>query len=427
MKHGKILAAALAVAAPAMLLFCGCGKESAAGPGKSKKPPLVAVQPAAKGPIAQELQVVGDVAATNTVTIQATVEGPIAYCPWREGDRIDEAGRKLIGIDRPLYRQETVAGQAALAVAEAKLADLKAGARPEEVAQARETVTQLEECSVFARNDLERVQKLAESGSVPGEEVGKARVSSVKCQTELVSAKERLAMLQAGPTETQIAIQEALVQEAAAKLAVANAKLAECTIPAPFAGTVTKVHVRPGDLATVRTPLLEMMETSSLVVRFAVPESQAWLIKQGADVSIRFDAYPGRQFAGRVVRTYPELDDSSRTRTVEASLVEAIDLLPGMFARTAVTIRRVEDACIVSDKAILSMPNGDAVVFIADGGRAVLRKVELGIEDGSKVQVLGGVQHGENVIIAGNETLKNGMEIRVKGGKAGPAAQREGI
>jgi len=427
MKHRKILASsAVLAAAAAVLLLSGCGKEKDAVSGPAKKPPLVSTEFATEGPIAQKLSIVGEVAANNTVAVRAAVEGPIAYCPWREGDRVEEAGQKLIEIDRPLYREEVAAAAAALEVVEAKLADMKAGARPEEVAQAREAVRPLEESAAFARNDLQRVQKLADSGAVAGEDVEKARVSAVKCQADLASAKQRLLILESGLTKTEIAVQQAVVDETAARLAVARARLQECTINAPFAGTITAVHVRPGDFATARTLLVEMMDDDSLVVRFAVPESVAWLVKQGADVSIRFDAYPGREFAGRIVRTYPELDSSSRTRTVEAALNESIDLLPGMFARVSVTLRRADDACIVSDNAILSMPNGDTVVFVADGGKAVMRKVELGIEAGSSVQVLSGVEQGENVIVAGNETLRNGMEIRVKGGNAAPAGQREG-
>ncbi len=381
-----------------------------------KKAPLVRTVAAEKARLAESLEATGEVVATRAVTIQATVEGPIAFCPWREGDRVEisaDGPTKLIEIDRQLYRAEVQAAQAALAVAKAKLADLTADARPEEVAQAKEDVKKLEECARFARSDLDRVQKLVESGSVPGEMVEKARVAFVTCQTQLVSAKQKLAILTAGPTKTEIAVQQAAVDEARARLAVVSAKLAECTIPVPFAGVVTKVYVQPGDLATVRAPLLKMFDPASLVVRFAVPESQSTQVAPGAAVSIRLDAYPNRSFEGSISRVYPELDPKTRTRTVEAKLASGPDdLVPGMFARVDVAVREVPDAVVVPDSALLTMANGQTVVFVLVDGKAVLRKVRLGIERDRKVQVTEGVEPGELVIVAGNEGLKDGAAVR---------------
>ena len=408
----------IGVAACVSLVFSGCSDDQAGG-GKAKKPPLVQVQPVRRKTISVGLQATGEVVATKAVTIQATVEGPIAFCPWREGDRVEKSAdgpAKLIEIERPLYRAEAQAAQATLDVAEAKLADLTAEARPEEITQAKENVKKLEECSRFARSDLERIQKLVESGSVPGETVDKARVAFVTCQTQLVSAKQKLAILTAGPTKTEIAVQQAAVDEAKARLAIASAKLAECTISVPFTGDVTKVHVQPGDLATVRAPLLEMFDPASLVVRFAVPESQSTQIAPGAAASIRLDAYPNRSFEGIISRVYPELDPKTRTRTVEAKLASAPDdLVPGMFARTDVAVREAPNATVVPDSAVLTMANGEKVVFVFIDGKAVMRKVRLGIERDREVQVIEGVEPGEMVIVAGNEGLKNGATVRTPG------------
>ncbi|MBN2294520.1 MAG: hypothetical protein JXM70_18975, partial [Pirellulales bacterium] len=228
----------------------GCKDNKA--PGKSKNSTRVEAVAAEKTHLVEILETTGDVVATNTVTLEATVEGPISFCPWREGDHIEHAGQKLIEIDRPLYRQEVVAADAALGVAKAELADLKAGARPEEIAEASESVRHFEDCTDFAKADLDRIKSLVESGSLPAEAAEKARVDYVKCHTQLGAAKERLSMLEAGPTETEIAVAQAAVEETIAKCALAQAKLDECLLTAPFPGIITEVYVRPGDLATPR-------------------------------------------------------------------------------------------------------------------------------------------------------------------------------
>ena len=397
----------------------GCG-ESNESDGKAKKPPLVKVQPARLAEISERLENTGEVVATNAVTVRATMEGPIGYCPWREGDRIEKPGQKLVEINRPLYREEVKAAEASLAVAKAKLADLKAGARPEEIAQAKESVKQLDECTGFAKADLERIQSLVKSGSLPGEAVEKARVTYIKCQTQLVAAKERLGMLEIGPTKTEIAVQEAMVKEAAAKRAVSKAKLDECMMPAPFAGVVTAVYVRPGDMAVVKAPLLDMMDTSSLVVRFALPESRSSTIRQGAEATIILDALPGRKFGAKVVRVYPELDRNTRTRTVEAKVTEPAGLVPGMFARVSVAARTVKEAVIVPDAAILTLPDRTKVAFVVADGKASMRTVKAGIEQGQRVQIVEGIRPGELVVVAGNQNLKDGAQVQLS--KAAPTA-----
>jgi len=413
----------VAIVPVGLLLVGGCRKQEA-GTEASKKPPLVKVVPAKAETLTRWLEMTGDVVATNAVTIRATAEGPLSFCPWREGDTV-ETGGTLIQIDRPVYREEVRAAEAALRVAEARLADLKAGARPEEIAQAAEAVKQLEECTGFADSDMKRTEQMVKSGSLPGEALEKARVAHVKCQTQLVAAQEKLQMLKAGPTETAIAVQKALVEEAAARLEKAKSTLAECTISAPFSGVITRVDVRPGDLATAKAPLLDLMDRDSLVVRFGVPEAESAAVHEGAKVRITFDALPGREFEASVSRVYPELDPKTRTRLVEASVAPDIGVAPGMFARVAVAVQTVKDVVIVPDSAVLTSPQGDRIAFVVSDGKAALRRVKTGLEAGGRLQIVEGIQPGEQVIVAGHETLKDGAPVRLPG-SAKPDQSPEG-
>ncbi len=402
----------------AIIGMIGC-HSAKTGPGKSEKPRRVEAVAAEKARLVEFLETTGDVVAVNTVTLEATVEGPISFCPWREGDRVEQVGQKLIEIDRPLYRHEVVAAEAALAVARAKLADLKAGARPEEIAQAKESVRHFKDCTDFAKADMDRIRSLVKSGSLPAETVEKARVSYVKCHTQLGAAKELLAMLEAGPTRTEIAVAQATVDEAAAKLALAQAKLDECLLKAPFAGVITQVFVRPGDLATPRAPLLKMMDPSSLVVRAGLPESCAAHIRKGTEAVVRLDAYPRKTFSARIERVYPRLEWDSRTRITEAKIIEPVELIPRLFARVSVRGRVADDAVVVPDAAIVTTPRGQKVVYVVKEGKASMRNVTIGLEQGQRVQITDGVRAGEMVVIAGNLNLKDGAKVQL--GKAAPA------
>jgi multidrug efflux pump subunit AcrA (membrane-fusion protein) len=417
----------LIVLAATALLLGGCGKKETAGVAEGKKGvPLVNVLPAKPERISRLLNLTGEVVATNTVWISAMLDGPISFCPWREGDRVEDLQKPLIEISRPVYRQEVKASEAALAVADAKLADLLAGSRPEEIAQARETVKQFEESAAFAKADMERTAKLVSSGSLKAEDLEKARVEYTKYQTGLTSAKERLSMLEAGPTETEINLQKASVEEARAKLELAKAKEAESVIFPPFQGVITKVLVRPGDMAVPKMQLLQLMDTSSLRVRFMVPEKQSPLVAQGSPATVEFDAHPGRRFNAVISRVYPELDTRTRTRTAEAQVKEEVQLVPGMFARVSVAVETAEDAMVVPDAAVLTNPRGDKVVFVVVDGKASARTVKTGIEQGRRVQILEGILPGDRVVVAGNQNLKDGVAVRLPKQQEQPSGKKPG-
>jgi RND family efflux transporter MFP subunit len=372
-------------------------------------------------PISKTYETTGDVVATQKVILGAIIDGPIVFCPYREGDWV-QAGSKLVEIDRPLYRADVAAAAAALAVAQAKLDDLKAGARPEEITQAKETVKKLQEAVAFSERDQERIKQLVDRGGLAGEALEKARVSFVDLKSQFASAQQRLNMLESGPTKTAIAVQEALVKEAEGKLKWSQVKLAEGTIVAPFAGTITKVHVGAGDLASVKSPLIEIVNPSSFLLRFAMPEGlvaakslYAGTSCTSCPILVTLDAYPGKSYRAQVVRVYPEIDPQTRHRLVEAKLLDKVNLAPGMFARIKVSVENVPDALSVPSEAVVTTLSGDQVVVIVKEGKATRVKVSTGIVQGDRTQIVSGLQAGDRVIVLGQKTVKDGAPVKIAG------------
>ena len=185
---------------------------------------------------------------------------------------------------------------------------------------------------------------------------------------------------------------------------------------APWDGVVSKVLVKDGDFVAPRAPLVEMYDPNSLVIRLAVPEAQSTLVFKGMPVKVQMDAYPGKTFEGKISLVYPDLDTRMRTRTAEVKLDYPVALIPGMFARLQVVIETATDAVVVPGDAVLVLPNGEKVAFILKDGKAQRRVVQTGLEAGGQVQIVSGIQPGETVVTAGNEKLKDGMEVKAQGG-----------
>jgi membrane fusion protein (multidrug efflux system) len=329
----------------------------------TKSLPVVSVVAATTGSISRTIELNGTVEAVRIARMSSPAEGPIISCgtPVREGDFI-KRGQRLVCIGR----DKTVNAQ--LTAAQADL--------------------------IRENSELDRVIKLVENGAIPGDqmEIARARHENVKAQ---------LARIEESRTDYLIG--------------------------APWNGVVSRVMVVEGDYVAPRTPLVEIFDPASLVIRFAIPESesQSVHIGNGHSISVTLDAYPGKTFPGRIIRLYPKLDPSTRTRLVEASLGKDIPLTPGLFARIKLNVQTHENAVLVPSEAVLVNAKGDRVAFIVREGKAAARKVVTGIEADRMIEIVSGVKLSEQVVVAGNEKLKDGTEVKLLEKKGGPEAKAD--
>lgn len=229
------------------------------------------------------------------------------------------------------------------------------------------------------KEELGRIEKLVETGAIPRDQLDNAKAKYARMLAQLEKVKE-------------------------------NSE--DYDIEAPWDGVVSKVLVNDGNYVAARTVLVEIFDPKSLVVRMAVPESVSLEISHDMDVNVKLDAYHGKSFEGRVSRIYPELDRRLRTRLVEVELSREVSLTPGMFARLNMTVKSDSDHVVVPSEAVIVTPKGVRVAYVVEDCKAVQRKVETGIEAEGKIQILSGLKPYEQIVVAGNEKLKDGVEIR---------------
>ena len=259
----------------------------------------------------------------------------------------------------------------------------------------------------------ERVLTIGRSGAAAAQVT--AMAESVKEQAAELNRTKILVQSGAIPG-SQLDTARAKYEGARALMAKARESAGDYSVAAPWDGVVSKVLVKDGDFVAPRAPLVEMYDPNSLVIRLAVPEAQSTLVFKGMPVKVQMDAYPGKTFEGKISLVYPDLDTRMRTRTAEVKLDYPVALIPGMFARLQVVLETATDAVVVPGDAVLVLPNGEKVAFIIKDGKAQRRVLQTGLEAGGQVQIVSGVQPGETVVTAGNEKLKDGMEVKAQGG-----------
>ena len=178
---------------------------------------------------------------------------------------------------------------------------------------------------------------------------------------------------------------------------------------------VSRVWIADGNYVSPRAILLEVFDPASLVLRIALPESISAVVQRGADALVRFDAFPAKEVEGKVTRVFPELDRRLRTRIAEVSVDDAGGpLSPGMFARVRVAVETVRDAVVVPAMAVVTTAKQEKAFYVVTEGVAHLRVGEVGLEDGNRVQVLSGLSAGEQVVVGGQQKLKDGAHVQVK-------------
>lgn len=210
----------------------------------------------------------------------------------------------------------------------------------------------------------------------------------------------------------------AALERARAALAQADQAAGDYSIRAPWAGVVSKVLVADGNYVAPRTPLVELYDPTSLVLRFAVPEDHAFALAAGGRVQAAFDALPDRTFSLQIIRAYGEIDRGLRTRSFEAALPRDATFAPGMFARIRAVLEEQPEALTVPVEAVLG-GGTEPFVFLVAGDKAVRRPVETGFEQDGRVWIRSGLSAGDRVIVGGIERVKDGAAVRLQSAKLG--------
>lgn len=244
----------------------------------------------------------------------------------REGDVV-EAGAVLARLDASELEARKAAAEAQAEAARAALSELEAGARSEDVAQARAALRAAEQQLEDARRDLARARTLFEGGAISQEAMDKAETRFEVARASVDQAAERLSALEAGPRQERIRAQRAAVSAAEASVLQVEAALANAVIEAPFAGLVTTRHRDPGEAVQPGQPVITLLDTDDRWVRIYVAENRVGAVRIGQRAVVTSDTYPDREYEGRVVFIAREAEFTPRnvqTREDRVKLVYAV-------------------------------------------------------------------------------------------------------
>ncbi|MFW5883167.1 MAG: efflux RND transporter periplasmic adaptor subunit [Verrucomicrobiota bacterium] len=325
--------------------------------GQSMPPPSETVSSAeAEEQVWQpEIFAVGSLTPVQGVTLEAEVSGVVEEIAFENGQRV-EAGALLIQLDDDVEQAEMKAARAT---------------------------------ARLARMSFERAQSLRETDAIS--------------QSQLDQAEAELARAEATVDNLQAVIEKK-------------------SIRAPFTGVTGIRQVNLGEFLGAGTPIVTLQSFDPIFAEFTLPQQELPRLKAGLAVRVETDALPGREFEGVLTAISPEVEVATRNVRLQATL-ENDDLLlrPGLFVRVHVQLSETREVVVVPSSAILPAPYGDSVFIIeeaeAEDGtvRQTVRQkfVRTGERRGDYVEVVEGLEPGEQIASAGLFKLRNGMVVNI--------------
>ncbi|MGD0297134.1 MAG: efflux RND transporter periplasmic adaptor subunit [Bryobacteraceae bacterium] len=286
---------------------------------------------------------------------------------------------------------------------------------PEDTNKAQQELQAAKQAVEAAQKVYESRKQLFDQGALARRLVEEANVAYVQASSQYKIALRHLEAVESVSRVEQVKGAEAQVESAKARYEGAEAQFSYSEIRSPIAGIVADRSLYAGEMASPGTPLVTIVNISRVIARANIPVGQAASVKVGNPAVItQTDAQ--LQATGKVTVVSPAVDPSSTTVEV---WVEADNpgerLKPGATVRVDIHAETVKNAIVIPIAALLpSAEGGVQVLVVGSDSKAHEKKVEVGIREPDKVQIVKGVAVGEKVITVGGVGLEDGAKVTLK-------------
>lgn len=366
---------------------------------------------------------VGTVEPARRALVGSAVDGRVAELLVREGDHV-AAGKPLARLQTTAIEIQIAAARAAQAEAEQRFAELEAGSRPEEIAEAEARRSGAEARMKYAKARADRTRQLRQKNSASIEQEQEDAAAAEEAEALWKQADATYRLLVAGPRVEQIEQARAAAQAAAEEVKRLEDQLAKHTISSPFDGYVVQELTEQGQWIRQGEPVAEVVYIDEVDVVVSVPESYVPRLSLGQQATIELEALPEQPLHGTIHALVPQADQASRSFPVKVRLNNIVDperglplVMPGMFARASLAVAERHNVRLIpKDALVLGGPQPHLfVVASRSAGAARVREVpvELGLAVGDLVELVSELKPGTRIVVEGNERLRDGQEVEI--------------
>jgi|GEM_PF-858809 len=361
------------------------------------------------------LDLTGYITPKHKVNVSARVPGLLLALNFDEGQTV-EAGAELARLDDTTFRADFEQASAAQLVAESRLLEMKNGALPEELEQARTAVEQARGKVTLVEKELARMEQLKQD--IPAAEWDQLEAAVSDAKANHKNLEQKLKLLESGPREERMRAAEAEVAQTKAMVAKAQVLLSNTVITAPMTGVILErhgavgEHIRPEALAA---GIYVVADLSQLEVQVDVEEQSLGKLRVGQPCRIIPDAYSDRSYAAKISRWQPQVNRARAVVRVVLTIDSPDDLLLAEMNCRAVILAspaspQPETLWIPATGVVM---NGEQpTVFIVADGVAQQRVVKVGETKENQVQIVEGLVKTDQVVLPGPQPPVEGQSVK---------------
>lgn len=374
----------LAMVAATTVLAGSCSNSQGNAKAGFSKPVPVHIYPVVEETTQRRIQASGSLFALEESTLSAQVEGRVDKVLVDVGDYVS-ADQPLVLLDQRELQFEVERQQGLVKQVRAQLG-IGPGDPPPTDPKRLASVQRAQAELFDADQKNSRAEKMFKDKLI-----SQQQYDEVESRYQSAEANYNLAL-------QEVERLKALLISSQASAELAEKKLGDATIRAPFPGSVETRNVHPGEYLRLQGPVLVLVRTDVLRARLAVPERWAGWVKDGATVDLHVEAFPGETFTARISRINPSVSQESRTFEVEALLDnKAGRLKPGFFVQASMPSEKQEKAMFVPENAV-NYRYGVYKVFLVTGNRVAEKQIRpAGQTQDQRFEVAEGLKAGDRV------------------------------
>jgi HlyD family secretion protein len=414
MSRKKLFAASMAVA---MMLLAGCGKgKSKEDAGDEQEPPAkVTVETAVLGAIDHVVTADAVLYPINQANVMPKLAAPVRRMLVNRGDHV-RAGQVLAELESADLAASESESQALYQQSQAAYQLLTGATVHEDKTKAQADVQAAQQTFDAAKKVYQSRAALQKEGALAQKLVDDAQVAMVQAQSALETSRRHLEALDQVSQRESIRGAEAQMNAAKAHYDNAAVQLSYAKILSPINGVVADRPVYAGEMPPSGLPIVSIVDISQVVARANVPVKEAAAVKVGNPARI---AGPEGDLAGKVTVVSPAVDPNTTTVEVWVQLANPGERLkPGATVRVAIIAETIQNTLVVPATALLNSDEGGQQIMIVTGGNVAReRKVSVGVRQGDRVQILSGIQNGDQVITSGGLGLDDKAKVIVQAPK----------
>jgi multidrug efflux pump subunit AcrA (membrane-fusion protein) len=407
----------IGVAIAGTLLIASCGKKEEVKAAAEAEPATpVMVEKAVSGAIDHVIVSDAILAPINISNVTSKINAPIKRLLVNRGDHV-RAGQLIAELENADLTSAAQESKAQYDQSQANLQALTGATVPEDRTKAQADVQAAQQAYDTALKLYNNRVALEKEGALATKLVDDAKVAMVQAQSQLETAQRHLESLsQVGQRET-VRSSEAQVAATKAHYESALVQAGYAQIRSPISGLVADRPLNPGELATSGAPIATIVDISQIRAIVNVPVKDAAAISVGRPARI---SGPDGDIPAKVTVVSPAVNASTTTVEVWVQAPNPLERLkPGTAVKVTIIAETIQNTLVVPTSALLNMDDGgQKVMVITDDKVAHERRVSVGVRQGTRVQILSGVQEGDQVVTSGGLGLEDKAKVTIQEAKA---------